>query len=38
VHQVGFSLQEVMTYLTQHLPRGIKEYHEDAIDRKGMQI
>jgi len=27
-----------MTYLIQHLPRGIKEHHEDAIDRRGMQI
>jgi hypothetical protein len=38
VHQVGFSLQEVMTYLIQHLPIGIKEHHEGAIGRKGMQI
>jgi len=27
-----------MTYLIQDLPRGIKEHHDDAIDRKEMQI
>jgi hypothetical protein len=27
-----------MTYLTQHLPRGTKEHHEDAIDRQEQGV